>query len=297
MENKKQAGPNSLARDMAARRLFKFELGWKNSIRNLKTRESFTEDLNCFIQFLHERNITHQKEITRGLFIDYKSELDSKYSTATVKRRIMGLKSYYKYVKNVTGEVVVIDEANLSVKVESQLTPGISNVETIKILDDCLENEHIAYAAAIHCLFLLGLRRSELSSLLISDYDVANKSLSIMGKGGKQRVLPVPDALTDLIARAIELRTEGPLFSVDGVSPFYENALANLLKRSCKRCGVRRISPHSARVTAVSNALENGANPVYVQAMGGWSSMEMVTRYDRRRNDLKNSAVYKIRYK
>lgn len=73
--------------------------------------------------------------------------------------------------------------------------------------------------------------------------------------------------------------------------------MAYVVKHYAKLAGVNyRVSPHSARATAVSNALDNLAPHRAVQHMAGWSSPLMVTRYDKRKEDLKNSAVRFVQY-
>ena len=73
--------------------------------------------------------------------------------------------------------------------------------------------------------------------------------------------------------------------------------MAHIIKRYAKLAGIHyAVSPHSARATAVSNALDNLAPHRAVQHLAGWSSPLMVTRYDKRKQDLKNSAVKYIHY-
>jgi site-specific recombinase XerD len=94
---------------------------------------------------------------------------------------------------------------------------------------------------------------------------------------------------------------DAPLFTSSqgsGEKPLAKETVNQIFKRYAKKAGLPAdVSPHSARATAVSNALENGATVLQVQYMGGWSNMNMVLRYDRRRQEIKNSAVWKVKYK
>jgi integrase len=165
--------------------------------------------------------------------------------------------------------------------------------------------------AMLMVLFHLGLRRAELVGLRTSDLFEQDgmKVIRVRGKGDKERVLP----LTPELARSIDTYLEfarkdaavdQPLFSpvknnITKVKdkPLHPNAVAYVVKHYAKLAGVSyRVSPHSARATAVSNALDNQAPHRAVQHMAGWSSPLMVTRYDKRKEDLRNSAVKYVNY-
>jgi integrase len=59
---------------------------------------------------------------------------------------------------------------------------------------------------------------------------------------------------------------------------------------------MKRVSPHMLRATAITHALDQGASHRGVQQMAGWTSPLMITRYDKRRKDPKQSAVHKLKY-
>lgn len=165
--------------------------------------------------------------------------------------------------------------------------------------------------AMLVVLFRLGLRRAELVGLRTSDLfeQEGLRVLRVRGKGDKERVLPLPDDVAKAIDTYLEmakkdLSVDQPLFTpvknnITKVKDksLHPNAVAYVVKHYAALAGVHyRVSPHSARATAVSNALDNRAPHRAVQHMAGWSSPLMVTRYDKRKEDLRNSAVRFVDY-
>ena len=185
----------------------------------------------------------------------------------------------------------------------------MSNEQTLKRLATVeREAPHAPrHHAGLSFLFYMGLRRGELIGLNVESLD-AEKGipiLRILGKGNRPRILPIPEpafrSLTKYLNTRVYTRAEGlPLFvSTQGNEEkrLAPETVRYIVKKYAKLAGLpENISPHSARVTAVSNALENGASVIEVQTMGGWKSIDMVKRYDRSSKQIKNSAIWKINY-
>jgi integrase len=75
------------------------------------------------------------------------------------------------------------------------------------------------------------------------------------------------------------------------------HAITYVVIRYARKAGIlKAISPHSCRATCISNALDRRATHRAVQHLAGWSTPLMIQRYDKRREDLKNSAAFTIDY-
>ena len=98
--------------------------------------------------------------------------------------------------------------------------------------------------------------------------------------------------------------TEAPLFTPTRnprtkalIKPLNPNAISYIVIRYARKAGVlKQISPHSCRATCISNALDRRATQRSVQNLAGWSTPLMIQRYDKRREDLKNSAAFLVDY-
>jgi integrase len=79
--------------------------------------------------------------------------------------------------------------------------------------------------------------------------------------------------------------------------PLGPNAITYIVTHYAKKAGVlQKVSPHSCRATCISNALDKKATHRSVQYLAGWSTPLMIQRYDKRREELKNSAAFVVDY-
>ncbi|MGZ3739440.1 MAG: tyrosine-type recombinase/integrase, partial [Bdellovibrionota bacterium] len=174
----------------------------------------------------------------------------------------------------------------------------------------------LMHSVILHLLFYLGLRRGELVALKAKHIgwartqgDASVMTLRIPGKGDKERVLPLPPKTQAVLERFLEKRGITPggdefLFSPvrNNVTKTKSRAIATqavyyVVTKYAKLAGVdRRVSPHSCRATCISNALDHAASHRSVQQMAGWSSPLMIERYDKRRTELRDSAVHVVEY-
>jgi integrase len=73
--------------------------------------------------------------------------------------------------------------------------------------------------------------------------------------------------------------------------------LAMIVRKTSRKAGLnKKVSPHMLRSTAITYALDQGASHRGVQQMAGWTTPLMITRYDKRRNDPRFSAVHHLKY-
>lgn len=142
----------------------------------------------------------------------------------------------------------------------------------VRALLSAIQYEPDRNRALILLLLDTGIRASELCSLTHSDINLAERSIKVIGKGNKERILPVSS------------RTASALFSYLAVvsgKPFRLNrtSLAQYLRRLGKRAGVLDAHPHKFRHTFAVNYLRNGGNAYELQEILGHSTMEMVRNY------------------
>jgi integrase/recombinase XerD len=167
--------------------------------------------------------------------------------------------------------------------------------------------------------FYFGLRASEIVGLRFSDIVDMNsptgKGLRIMGKGSKTRILPLDESLmgeihsyVDMLSRHIGTpdRSRYILTSTAGFHsdiPREDGAQVNRatvwrwFTQTAKACGIEKhFSPHSARATAITTALENGVSIRDVANLAGHSSVDTTSIYDKRRGEASLRAVRGIKY-
>ena len=275
------------------------------------TAKEYRADLAKFKTWLIERGIPVEDLKPADIAL-YRAWLCSQYAKLTVNRRLATIKSYFRFlVVNGALERNAAEHVSGMPQDDYTVTVAASNSE-VEALLGCIDlgtDTGLMHSALLHCLFYLGIRRDECIQLKISDLIVDGETQTVVvnGKGNKKRVLPLPLEVIQrlqkyLYARSIREGSE-PLFTSTAsnrkeVKPLSATSISKIVEKYKVKAGIeKRITPHSARATAVTNALENGASVIQVQAMGGWSSLDMVLRYEKRRTLLKNSAVYAVNYK
>lgn len=268
------------------------------------TRRAYQRDLEVFKQWCSSVNVSDIKMLNIKHIIEYKNSLSKTHSVGTVNRRLSCVKSYLT-----TLILLGVIERNAAEHVSGSPnnkyvpTKGMTDKEASNLLT-CIDSERDR--AIIGILLYLGLRRSEVCSLKISSLQIENglSILVVVGKGNRLDSIPIPNPLYILIqayfnVREVAISDDEPLFfSVrNGVrKSLTGHAIYGIFQRALKKSKAsNKYSPHSARVTCVSNAIENGATLIEAQRLGRWASVDMVARYNRRKN-LKESAVFKVNY-
>jgi integrase/recombinase XerD len=137
--------------------------------------------------------------------------------------------------------------------------------------------------AIILLLLDTGIRASELCELRLTDVDLKNNRITVMGKGSKERTLPISPRTSQSIWRYLKTKADeragGFLFVTQFGEPMDRDRLLKSLTIIGRRGGVREVNVHRFRHTFAINYLRNGGDPYTLQMMMGHSTMEMVKTY------------------
>ena len=138
--------------------------------------------------------------------------------------------------------------------------------------------------AIITLLVDTGMRATELCELRIYQADLKNQRITVMGKGRKERTLPISPRTAQVIWRYLATREDGsrkagPLFATQMGLPLERKGLRQLLRRIGDRAGVEGVNVHRFRHTFAIEFLRNQPNVFALQRMLGHSTLEMVRRY------------------
>ena len=284
--------------------------------RSVHTRTAYGKDLNRFIKYLILRKSSRGIDaIDRGLIIGYKDHLLSeKLLHTTIDRHLATLKSFFGWLV----EDGIIDRNHaetvrfLNPKREST-TKGFTDDEVVKVLSlpDLYTKTGSLHYAILMVLFYCGLRRSELCELRTSSvgFERGHHYLKLRGKGNSERIVVMTKPVWKAIGHYLrinrkKLDTDQALFSpVKNNRTFLrEKALDSsmifyIVTRYSALAGIKhKVSPHSCRATAISNARDHQVPDRAIQEFAGWASPLMITRYDKRKSALEKSAVHSISY-
>jgi len=245
-----------------------------------------------------------------ALRFQYTSAIRSKlveiYAPATVNKMLCSLRGTLKaawLLGQMTGE-----EYHKAIDIEGvkvvTLPAGreLGGGEIAALMRAC-EDDHTQAgardAAIIALLYAGGLRREELITLNLSDYDPGAGRLLIRGKRDKERFCYVNDGTTGALTDWLVIRgyKPGPLFLPinKGGAQIQRRmttpAIYNLLTKRADQAGIKKFSPHDLRRSFVSDLLDAGADIATVAKMAGHASMTTTARYDRRPEEAKYKAA------
>jgi len=261
-----------------------------SSVRKLSphTVRAYELDLARFGEFVGRRATIASCDKTR--ILDYVRHLFDVRSLreSSVKRHMATLRSFFRWL---TDDDERIDDpfrnARIRIRMPKRLPRVIARADLRRLLageTGCSFADLTGYVAT-EILFATGMRVSELATLLDSEVNVDDGTISIIGKGNRQRRVFVPDEIKFLIRnyRAARERCGGSAetFLVnsrgDAASP---QMIRRLVRLRGERCDVRdRVTPHMFRHSVATYLLEEGVDIRYVQRLLGHRSISTTEIY------------------
>jgi integrase/recombinase XerC len=288
------------------------------------------------LRFAASSQLSSIGETSPSAIAEYRDFLihEKKLGQNSVTRKLAVLKSFFKYAlsRGWIGQNPAEFVRGFRQNQESK-TGFLNDEEVLTLLTfvDALPEERLSFfqtKVLIKTLVFLGLRRSEARSIRLGhmEYSDGLYHLRVQGKGARERRLPLSPPLLENWSRWIgrilpgeeipaqgfsespaswlvflKKHSEQPLFintrarSFD--QPLSTSEMGHIVRKVGRKAGIAfRVSPHMLRATAITNALDAGATHRGVQQMAGWTSPLMISRYDKRLNDPKFSAVFHVKY-
>lgn len=261
------------------------------------TEVSYLDDLSKFLDYLSEANISYL-EVTLDILRDFLIELNELgIAPRSIARIISGIRSFYKFL--LLEDVLKDDPTELleSPKLARKLPEVLTLPEIDAIIDGIDVSDDLGQRnrAMLETLYSCGLRVSELVNLRISNIYMNEQFLSVIGKGNKQRLVPISPKAIKEIRLWMEYRSnmeikkghEDFLFLNRRGAQLTRVMVFYIVKEAAKSAGVNKeISPHTFRHSFATHLLEGGANLRAIQEMLGHESIlttEIYTHVDTQR--------------
>lgn len=204
-----------------------------------------------------------------------------------IQNRVRALKAFFNWLHREGYTKTYRLERLSNYKVPSHVVDVLSEDEIRRILAAC--DTRAAWGVRAHAMLTLmldaGLRLSEVTGLRTADLDLEGGRLKVMGKGGKERLIPFGAAAQRALWRYQHHYRPEPLgpdvyffLTLDG-RPLGKSGLTSTVKHVAKRSGVTRLHPHLCRHTFATRYLMNGGDVFSLQQILGHTTLEMVRRY------------------
>jgi len=245
------------------------------------TIESYSGDLAKFLRFLASHKIQQISDADSAVILKYLLFLrDKKIGARSRARHLVTIRGFYKFL--VHEKELTKDPARLIDLPKSGLKlPDVLSVDEIKAMlnaPDIASSKGLRDAAMLELLYAAGLRVSELIHVKIQDVNLEVGFVRTLGKGSKERVVPIgtyaKQRISDYLANARPLllkhHTSHYLFVAHAGRPMTRQAFWKLIKKYSVVAGIEKeIKPHSFRHSFASHLLEGGADLRSVQMMLG----------------------------
>lgn len=260
--------------------------------RNLSpnTIHAYASDLATLLSWAQREDV-HLLDADHRRLRRYLAELDrARYARRTIARRLAAVRSFYRFCVMrgyATGSPA-------SVLATPKLQRTLPSVAPTSLLDTLIETPDettplgLRDRAILELLYATGVRVSELSGLDIGDVDLAGGTMRVMGKGSRERIVPMhPMAVRRL--RDYLGRSRGQLQSEPGQSALFLNRLGTrltsggvrrMLDRHLRTLGAAgQLTPHDLRHSFATHLLEGGADLRTVQELLGHVALSTTQIY------------------
>jgi integrase/recombinase XerD len=255
------------------------------------TLESYARDLRQYLKYIKEKKQLEIDETTQATVIGYLLQLQARgKATATLSRSLAAIKSYYHFLFR--EEKIERDPTiNLDAPKQEKRLPhilSISDVERLLEQPDLKMPAGIRDRAMLEVLYATGLRVSELISLKTSDFNLDMGYIRCIGKGSKERIVPLGSVAIKYI-RLYQENARKFLASTPNETTMFLNHHGHGLTRQgfwkiIKKYAVEinlegEITPHTLRHSFATHLLENGADLRSVQEMLGHADISTTQIY------------------
>lgn len=252
--------------------------------------KAYKTDFKQYCEYMNLHNPICKEDISAYIDLLYKQ-----YKPKSANRKIACIKSFYKYMEM---ENIIEDNPFHKIRIKHKMPILLPKTIPLNYVKNILEYSYNAIknsetsfkkevslrnAVLLELLFSTGMRVSEVSNLKRKNLDLKNKTIRIVGKGAKERVICiVNNQITGIIEKYID--TYNPdseyIFKNRLGNRLSEQSIRNMVNTYAKAAGVpKHITPHMFRHTFATALLEEDVDLRYIQKLLGHSSITTTQIY------------------
>ena len=256
------------------------------------TLRAYLDDIKSFHKYFEENH--EQLPLEEINYSQVRSWIvilvENKIANKSINRKISSLKSYYKFLLKIKQIEFNPLSKHKSLKVPKKVQIPFSEKELTNVLEkELIENdfESIRNKLIIELFYATGIRRAELINLKTNNIDKHNKTLKVLGKRNKERIIPLLDCTIDLLhiyneernklvllqnPDVLILSKKGKILSETFVYRMINSYFSTVSEKVKK-------SPHVLRHTFATHLLNNGADLNSVKELLGHASLSSTQIY------------------
>lgn len=254
---------------------------------------AYKKDLSQFRDFVLENYETLLIEKVKRTHIRTWMAMlsESKVSPKSINRKISTLSSFFKYL-NRQGVIEISPMVNIiKPKTEKRLASFIRQDKIENVLNTASDNKlaetipELNKQLIVEIFYQTGIRRSEMLGLTVANTDTQRKEIKVLGKGNKERIIPINEQLAELIIHYLAKRQEvasdhNKLLILPNGKPLYPKYIYNVVNSVLKNSTtLKKNSPHILRHTFATHLLNEGADINAIKELLGHASLAATQVY------------------
>lgn len=256
------------------------------------TKVSYAHDLKIYLEFINSKEIKKFSDISLQIVEEFSADLTTRNLTNSSRARYLAsIRTFHKYLV-IIGKVKknVTEELELP-KAEKKIPVALTYEQISSILEqpNLSTNNGLRDRALLEVLYSCGLRVTELIDLTLKDIYWENEVIRVLGKGSKERLIPIGKTAIEKLKNYIENgrpnymkkwnKTEHVFLNHRG-SFFSRMGIWKILDFHAKQAGIQvQVHPHIFRHSFATHLLEGGADLRAVQEMLGHSDISTTQIY------------------
>jgi len=260
------------------------------------TLEAYSRDIKAFIEFLKGRSLPDLRGVDRRTALQFVKALESKgLSLRSINRSLVAVRGFFRFlVRDGYLEEDPWEEMGLP-SLPRRLPEVLTEGEVERLLEQPDPSTPLGMrdGALLELLYGTGMRVSEASDLRLEALQLDLGFVTVKGKGGKERVVPLGEVAKERVV--LYLKEGRPSLAKGSASPYLflnprggklsRQGVWKVVKRYALAAGIKtRITPHTLRHSFATHLLRRGADLRFVQAMLGHadiSTTQIYTHVDR----------------
>ena len=254
------------------------------------TISGYISDVNQFIRYIEESN-QHLTLVDEVIIQNFLNEIRiKKIKTKSVARKISSIKQFYlflqkeKYIQSNPFDLIT------QPKTRGNVPKPLSEEQIEQLLNSPDEADSIGFRdkTMFELMYATGMRVSEIVDLQLMQLNLNQGTVRILGKGSKERLVPIGEYAADYLLEYLKFHRSGLLKNKKSNFVFLSNRGQNMtrqtfwhsVKKYAKKCGIHPLpSPHMLRHSFATHLLNNGADLRVVQMLLGHSNISTTQIY------------------
>ncbi|MBI9042126.1 tyrosine-type recombinase/integrase [Lutibacter sp.] len=254
------------------------------------TVTAYKNDLNTFQEFcLTEFDSSNIININYAQIRSWIIRLvNSNISNRSINRKLSALKSFYKFLQKTKQIEISPMVKHKALKISKKIQIPFSEKEikeVLNLVEDSFDFELVRNKLIVELFYSTGMRRAELVNIKLTDIDMVNETVKVLGKRNKERYIPLIKSVQISLKKYIEIRTEivnnePYLFITKQGKKLYDTLVYRIINNyfSCVSSKEKK-SPHILRHSFATHLLNEGADLNSVKELLGHSSLASTQVY------------------